>query len=68
VDGVVVAREVAEAMRAADPEAASLADTGAVVAREAFEAHVEVPRSTIDREDDGVRLGRRDSRAAASER
>ena len=54
IDAAVVAREVAEALRLAGGEAAALGERGARVAREAFEAHVEVPRSTIDREDDGV--------------
>jgi pyruvate-ferredoxin/flavodoxin oxidoreductase len=68
VDAATVEREVAEALRLAGDAAAALGSRGARLAREAFEAHVEVPRSTIDREDDGVRLGRRDSRAAATER
>jgi hypothetical protein len=63
VDGGVVQREVAEALRvgvALRPgEVASAAERGASVARAAFEAVVEVPRATIQREDDGVRLGRR---------
>ncbi len=44
------------------PDAVEVAARGARTAREAFGAHVEVPRATIDREDDGVRLGRRDAR------
>jgi pyruvate ferredoxin oxidoreductase alpha subunit len=63
VDGGVVQREVAEALRvgvALRPgEAALVAERGASVARAVFEAVVEVPRATIQREDDGVRLGRR---------
>jgi hypothetical protein len=63
LDGGVVQREVAEALRfgiALEPgEAALVADRGATVARAVFEAVVEVPRATIEREDDGVRLGRR---------
>jgi pyruvate-ferredoxin/flavodoxin oxidoreductase len=65
IDGTVVEREVAEALRRVAPSAGSSADAGARLARGAFDAHVEVPRATIDREDDGVRLGRRDARAGA---
>ncbi|HEY1697661.1 MAG TPA: hypothetical protein VGG39_36115 [Polyangiaceae bacterium] len=68
VDGGVVEREVAEAMRAHGDASQASSERGSRAARAAFETHVEVPRSTVDREDDGVRLGRRDSRAAASER
>jgi hypothetical protein len=39
--------------------AAVVDDLGAQAARSAFESLVEVPRALIDREDDGVRLGRR---------
>ena len=63
VDGAVVQREVAEALRVGVAfhvrEAALVADRGASAARAVFEAIVEVPRATIEREDDGVRLGRR---------
>ena len=65
IDGPVVEREVAEALRRMGPDASAHADRGGRLAREAFEAHVEVPRATIDCEDDGVRLGRRDARAGA---
>jgi pyruvate-ferredoxin/flavodoxin oxidoreductase len=64
IDGAIVEREVSEALRRAGMEASAHADRGARLARDAFEAHVEVPRATIDREDDGVRLGRRDARAS----
>jgi pyruvate-ferredoxin/flavodoxin oxidoreductase len=74
IDGAVVEREVSDALRVAlqarmhggkgDEEARTI-DRGARLARVAFETHVEVPRATIQREDDGVRLGRRDSRVAA---
>jgi pyruvate ferredoxin oxidoreductase alpha subunit len=63
IDGAVVQREVAEALHVgvAFPvsDAALVADRGAAVARAVFEAIVEIPRATIEREDDGVRLGRR---------
>jgi hypothetical protein len=65
IDAAVVEREVAEALRRAASDGSAFAEHGARLAREAFEAHVEVPRATIDREDDGVRLGRRDARAGA---
>jgi hypothetical protein len=66
IDGAVVAREVADALRVALDHGSAIAERGGRVAREAFEAHVEVPRATIEREDDGVRLGRRDARASSS--
>jgi pyruvate-ferredoxin/flavodoxin oxidoreductase len=63
IDGGVVQREVAEALSVgvAVPasEAALVAESGASAARAAFESVVEIPRATIEREDDGVRLGRR---------
>jgi pyruvate ferredoxin oxidoreductase alpha subunit len=63
IDGAVVQREVAEALRFGVAfgarDGALVADRGASVARAVFEATVEVPRATIEREDDGVRLGRR---------
>jgi pyruvate/2-oxoacid:ferredoxin oxidoreductase alpha subunit len=69
IDAALVSREVTEALRLAiadtrDP--GSLVERGARAARDAFEAFVEVPRATIEREDDAVRLGRRDARANAS--
>jgi len=72
VDGGVVEREVADALRTAletgrdSGDVQNSVDRGARIGRAAFEAHIEVPRATIQREDDGVRLGRRDSRAASS--
>lgn len=63
VDGAVVEREVAEALRGGVGvhvrEAALVAERGGKAARAVFEAIVEIPRATIEREDDGVRLGRR---------
>ncbi len=63
VDGAVVEREVAEALRGGvafhAKGAASAAEAGGKAARAVFEAIVEVPRATIERDDDGVRLGRR---------
>jgi pyruvate ferredoxin oxidoreductase alpha subunit len=63
IDGAIVQREVAEALRVGVAvhvsEAALVADRGASAARAVFESIVEIPRATIEREDDGVRLGRR---------
>jgi pyruvate/2-oxoacid:ferredoxin oxidoreductase alpha subunit len=71
IDGGVVEREVADALRTAlyagrENKDVDGVDRGARIARASFEAHIEVPRATTQREDDGVRLGRRDSRAASS--
>ncbi len=69
-DGAVVAREVAAALLTALEGAVAIEKTGSIAARggsaarAAFERYVEVPRATIDREDDGVRLGRRDVRVS----
>ena len=63
VDGAVVEREVTEALRGGvafhAKDAAGVAEGGGKAGRAAFEAMVEVPRATIERDDDGVRLGRR---------
>jgi pyruvate/2-oxoacid:ferredoxin oxidoreductase alpha subunit len=55
IEAAVVAREVGDALRVAlegVADAAAIAERGGSV----------VPRATIEREDDGVRLGRRDAR------
>jgi|CZKU01.1.fsa_nt_gi pyruvate-ferredoxin/flavodoxin oxidoreductase len=63
IDGQVVEREVGEALRVGVAShahgAAAVADIGGLAARSVFESLVEVPRAMIDRDDDGVRLGRR---------
>ena len=65
VDGSLVAREVAEALRTSSGGALeSLIARGADAARRAFEAHVEVPRAMVERDEESVRLGRRDVRAS----
>jgi hypothetical protein len=65
VDGSLVAREVAEALRAAlGPAGEETVTRGADVARRAFEAHVVVPRATVERDEESIRLGRRDARAS----
>jgi hypothetical protein len=69
-DGTVVAREVAAALLTAldgvvpTERTAAIAARGGSAARAAFERHIEVPRATIDREDDAVRLGRLGARAS----
>jgi hypothetical protein len=78
VDGAALEREVIEAIRVATatppvgagapankPEAKPEAEHAGRAARAAFEAHLEVPGATIERDDDGVRLGRRDARVGA---
>jgi len=66
IDGQVVEREVGEALRVGVAsharDAGALADAGAHAARSAFESIVEIPRAMIEREDDGVRLGRKSAR------
>ncbi len=65
VDGSLVAREVSEALRAlVGASAEALITRGAEAARRAFEAHVEVPRATVERDEESIRLGRRDTRAS----
>jgi hypothetical protein len=68
IDESLVEREVADALRVAlEAQRPAMSEevvrAGAALARSAFGAHVEVPRSTIAREDETVRLGRRDARA-----
>jgi pyruvate/2-oxoacid:ferredoxin oxidoreductase alpha subunit len=71
VDGSLVSREVAEALRAAVATmdgGESIVTRGADAARRAFEAHIEVPRATVERDEESVRLGRRDARASQAAR
>jgi hypothetical protein len=71
VDESLVEREVTDALRVAlqaegtarQGIAEEIVRAGAMLARSAFGAHIEVPRATIEREDETVRLGRRDARA-----
>jgi pyruvate-ferredoxin/flavodoxin oxidoreductase len=66
VDGSLVEREVSEAIGLlAGPVAEALAQRAGQLARQAFEQPIEVPRSTIERDEEAVRLGRRDARASA---
>jgi pyruvate-ferredoxin/flavodoxin oxidoreductase len=74
IDLSFVEREVGDALRvalgsgavggAAAPSVDDAVRRGVELAREAFAAHVEVPSATIQREDEMVRLGRLDARAA----
>ncbi len=69
IDPSLVAREVAEAMRvalgdAAPVDAEAIVAAAGDVARRAFESHIEVPRATVERDEEAIRLGRRDARAA----
>jgi hypothetical protein len=76
VDAALVGREIADALRVAlgalgSPAAGSppMEETvrrGVEAARTAFASYVEVPAATVQREDEMVRLGRRDSRGAPS--
>jgi len=69
VDGSLVAREVAEALRTLiGPAGEALAARGADVARRVFDARVEVPRATVERDQESVRLGRRDARTSQAPR
>jgi pyruvate-ferredoxin/flavodoxin oxidoreductase len=69
-----VAREVAGALASAFSAAGGLepppplVERAAQAARAAFEGRVEVPAATVAREDDNVRLGRRDPRAGSAAR
>jgi hypothetical protein len=66
IDPSLVAREVADALRlAVGRDAESLSVRGAALARKVFEAHVEVPRATVERDEEAVRLGRKDARAGS---
>jgi hypothetical protein len=75
VDGSLVEREVADALRAAFADGAAdalpspsrretLLAEGGKAARAAFESHVEVPRATVERDEESVRFGRKDARAS----
>jgi pyruvate-ferredoxin/flavodoxin oxidoreductase len=69
VDASLVAREVADALRVAvGPSNEAWVARGAEAARRAFEAHVEVPRATVERDQESIRLGRRDARASVPPR
>jgi pyruvate/2-oxoacid:ferredoxin oxidoreductase alpha subunit len=66
IDGSLVEREVAFALRAFGV-AAERADEDGKVARRAFEAHVEVSRATLEKDLASINLGRSDARAGALE-
>ena len=65
VDASLVAREVAEALRVPlGPGGEAILARGAEIARRSFETHVVVPRATVERDEESIRLGRRDVRAS----
>ena len=65
LEASLVAREVEGALEAIlGPGHEALTSKGGTLARAAFEAGVEVPRATIEKDEEAVRLGRRDARAA----
>jgi pyruvate/2-oxoacid:ferredoxin oxidoreductase alpha subunit len=78
IDANFVEREVGDALRVAlaagpnmvvPPAGHSIDDavkSGVGLARDAFASHVEVPKATVQREDEMVRLGRLDARASSS--
>jgi hypothetical protein len=69
VDGSLVAREVAEiVLAAAGRDQESLAKGAGDLARRSFEAHVEVPRGVVERDEEAIHLGRKDARAAVTPR
>jgi pyruvate ferredoxin oxidoreductase alpha subunit len=66
IDGSLVEREVADALRALNLEEVHAREGGAV-ARRAFEAHVEVGRAAVEKDLTAVHLGRSDARAGTLE-
>jgi pyruvate-ferredoxin/flavodoxin oxidoreductase len=68
-DPSLVGREVFDVLRIVlGPEREELAKGAGELARRAFEASVEVPRATVERDEDAVRLGRRDARGSVPPR
>jgi pyruvate-ferredoxin/flavodoxin oxidoreductase len=66
IDPSLVAREVAEAVLVAcGAGAEAIAEQAGELARRTFEAHVEVPRTTVEKDSDAIRLGRQDARSIA---
>jgi pyruvate-ferredoxin/flavodoxin oxidoreductase len=66
IDPSLVGREVAEAvLHASGPGHEEIAKKAGDLARRTFEAHVEVPRITVERDEDAIRLGRQDARSTA---
>jgi pyruvate/2-oxoacid:ferredoxin oxidoreductase alpha subunit len=63
IDGSLVARDVADALRAFGLDGARADELGGV-ARRAFESHVEVARGTVEKDVAAIGLGRSDARAA----
>jgi hypothetical protein len=66
LDPSLVGREVAEAVLVAcGVGAEAIAKQAGDLARRTFEAHVEVPRTTVEKDSDAIRLGRQDARSVA---
>lgn len=66
VDGSLVERDVADALRALQAPVA-VVEKGGKLARDIFQAPLEVPRAFIERDLPAVRLGRHDARAGVPE-
>ena len=65
LDGSRLAREVDEALTVVlGPGHAEAAKRCGDLARAAMESVVEVPRAVIERDEESIRLGRRDARAS----
>ncbi|MDB4998153.1 MAG: Pyruvate flavodoxin/ferredoxin oxidoreductase domain protein [Myxococcaceae bacterium] len=66
IDPSLVAREVSEAVLfACGAGCEATAKQAGELARRTFEAHVEVPRTTVEKDSDAIRLGRQDARSIA---
>jgi pyruvate-ferredoxin/flavodoxin oxidoreductase len=66
IDPSLVAREVSEAViLACGISAEVIAKQAGELARRTFEAHVEVPRTTVEKDAEAIRLGRQDARSTA---
>ena len=69
IDASLVAREVGEIVLAARGQhEEALAKAAGDIARRAFEAHVEVPRAVVEKDEEAIHLGRKDARAGAGAR
>ncbi len=65
IDPSLVAREVTTALLfSLGPSEDATAKRGGEHARQTFAASVEVPRATVERDEEAIRLGRRDARAS----
>jgi len=66
LDGSLVAREVGDVVRARSEATDDVVLRAGETARRAFEASVPVPRGLVEHDEEGVRLGRKDARAAVA--